>query len=156
MSEWTRVCVLCSAHGRERRLESGHCCKACETGLTDALRAILRLCEMASAAIVPASSGDTGRGGYESRPAANLAAVDPELTLMPLFDGDNVGTTVLDMLESWCRAIREDRGMVEYGPWSLDQTSRLRSSVSDSWENGGTKAPGEVAASRGMTDHREG
>lgn len=118
MSDWRQVCVLCAARGRERRLESGHCCASCQTGLTDALRAILRLCEMASAAIVPASSGDTGRGGYESRPAANLAAVDPELTLMPLFDGDNVGTTVLDMCEGWERAIRFDRGWLPYGPAS--------------------------------------
>lgn len=118
MSDWRQVCVLCAARGRERRLESGHCCKACETGLTDALRAILRLCEMAAAAIVPASSGDTGRGGYESRPAANLAAVDPELTLMPMFDGDSPTTTILDALEGWERAVRDDRGWLPYGPAS--------------------------------------
>lgn len=110
--EWQRVCILCAPRGRVKRLESGHCCVECASWLTTQVADIARLAADAAAWVTPGSS--TGGGGHSvpsSRPPLNVDAVDPELTHI----GPLPSPTVLEVLESWTRMIREMRGMAPYG-----------------------------------------
>lgn len=152
-ADWEHRCVLCAARGKTTRLESGHCCVSCAAWLQTSVADIARLAADAAAWVAPGSS--TGGGGHSvpsSRPPLSVDAVDPELTLT----GPPPSPTVLEVVESWTRMIREMRGMSAYGPWSLEQSARRGLTAPISWDNGGTKDPGEGATSRGVTDHREG
>ena len=110
--EWPSVCVLCAMHDRHTRLKHGHCCAVCADRLAADVRRIGELAVMAS--VEPKA----GRGGmsasFGSKPPINVAGVDPELTLI----GYAPSPTVLDVLESWVRMVREEREMAPYGPWS--------------------------------------
>lgn len=111
--DWPHVCVLCAARNRQTRLKHGHCCAVCADRLTDDVRQVLHLATQASA------EPQAGRGGmstaYGSRPPVNISGLDPELTLV----GPAPAPTVLDVLESWTRMVREERQMAPYGPWSI-------------------------------------
>lgn len=110
--QWPNVCVLCAMHDRQTRLRHGHCCAMCADRLTADVRRIGELAVMAS--VEPKA----GRGGmstsFGSKPPINVSGVDPELTLI----GHPPSPTVLDVLESWVRLVREERQMAPYGPWS--------------------------------------
>lgn len=151
--DWPRVCVLCAARDRTTRLESGHCCAACAGWLATQIADIARLAADAAAWVAPGSStGGSGRPVPGSRPPLRVDALDPELT--PI--GPPPSATVLEVLEAWTRMIREQREMSPYGPWSLSQTVSRGLVAPAPWDNSGTQYPGEVATSRGATDHREG
>lgn len=112
---WTHRCVLCAARGKTTRLESGHCCVSCAAWLQTSVADIARLAADAAAWVAPGSS--TGGGGHSvpsSRPPLSVDAVDPELTLI----GPPPSPSVLEVLESWERMVRDMRGMAPYGPAS--------------------------------------
>ena len=118
--QWQRVCVLCAARGKTRRLETGHCCVDCAAWLTTQVAEIARLAADAAAWVTPGSS--TGGGGHSvpsSRPPLSVDAVDPELTLI----GPPPSPSVLEVLESWERMVRDMRGMAPYGPASAARAS---------------------------------
>ena len=124
MTEWDRQCVLCAARGRTTRLESGHCCIPCASWLQVQVADIARLAADAAAWVAPGSStGGGSRPVPASRPPLRVDALDPELTLT----GPAPSPTVLDVLESWTRMVRESREMAPYGPWSLSEASKAQS-----------------------------
>jgi len=126
MSEdWPNECVLCAARDRHTRLRYGHCCAACADRLTADVRHILDLAAMASAE--PVRNVGVTSGVYGSRPPLNVAGLDPENTLV----GPAPSPTVLDVLESWTRMVREDRQMAPYGPWSAAEGSRVQGAATD-------------------------
>lgn len=106
------TCVLCATRGRTTRLETGHVCPTCTQHLTDHLTAIANLCAMATTEPTQGSGGS--RPVPASRPPINVEGLDPELTLVNLTDTTH-RPTVLDIVEAWCRHIREDRGLAPYG-----------------------------------------
>lgn len=110
------TCVLCATRGRTTKVEAGHCCPSCAIRLSDDLTAIERLC--AAATIEPRQgTGDGGRTVPGSRPPINVDGLDPELTLVPSPHLPRTDwPTVLGLLESWARLIREERGFAPYGP----------------------------------------
>jgi Helix-turn-helix domain len=121
MSEdWPNECVLCAARDRHTRLKFGHCCAVCADRLTADVRQILQLAAMASAELTP-STGLTS-GVFGSRPPLNVAGLDPENTLV----GPAPAPTVLDVLESWTRLVREERQMAPYGPWSAAEGAKVQ------------------------------
>jgi len=110
--QWERVCVLCAQRGRQTRLKHGHCCAMCADRLTADVRLVGELATMAS--VEPRKGSGGMSTAYGSKPPINVAGVDPELTLT----GHPPSPTVLDVLESWVRMVREERDMSPYGPWS--------------------------------------
>lgn len=110
--DWPHACVLCAMHDRHTRLKYGHCCAACADRLAADVRRIGELAVMAS--VEPRSGSGGSSTAYGSKPPINVAGVDPELTLV----GNAPSPTVLDVLESWVRMVREEREMAPYGPWS--------------------------------------
>jgi hypothetical protein len=74
------------------------------------------------ASVEPTTSGVGSSGVYGSRPPINVSGIDPENTLI----GPAPSPTVLDVLESWVRMVREDRQMSPYGPWSHLEGSKLQ------------------------------
>lgn len=119
MTDWTPVCVLCAARGRQTRLETGHCCAACATRLGDDLAAIVDLASMAAAWVVPGSTGASGaRSVPSSRPPLNVEALDPALASVPGHDAP-----LLVLLEEWERMTRQMRGMAPYGPASVARSA---------------------------------
>lgn len=119
------LCVLCAAHGRQRPLDHGHCCPACTQRIRDHLDHIPQLAADAAAWIDRKSGTTTGTIAYGSRPPINLDAVSPELELIELNPGDpSSAVTILDALEMWERAIREDRGLAPYGIASAHRTAQ--------------------------------
>lgn len=118
------MCILCANRGRERQLDTGHCCPACTQRIRDHLTDILRLAVDAAAWIDRKSGTTVGSLAYGSRPPINLDAIDPEATLIDLNPGDpSSAVTILAALEMWERAIREDRGMAPYGIASSHRTA---------------------------------
>lgn len=117
---WERVCVLCAAAGKERKLEAGHCCESCATWLHTAIVNIGFYATEAAAWVAPGSSSKGGgSASFGSKPPINVDAVDPELAFIELNAGDrSSAVTILEMLEMWERSIREDRGFTQYGPAS--------------------------------------
>ena len=115
-------CVLCAARRppRATELEHGHCCAACADWLARALTDIGHYAAEAAAFIPRTGSGTTsGPATFGSRPPINVEAIDPELALVELNQGDpSSAVPILDALEMWERAIREDRGFGPYGPAS--------------------------------------
>lgn len=121
-TEWENACVLCAARkpAKQTALEHGHCCPACATWLERALADIGLYAAEAAAFIARTGSGTTsGPATFGSRPPINVDAIDPELALVELNQGDpSSAVPILEALEMWERAIREDRGFGPYGPAS--------------------------------------
>ena len=93
------------------------------------LAEIARLCADAAAYVTPGSSIGGSSGAFGSKPPLCVEALDPELTSMELNVGDpSSAVTILEMLEMWERAVREDRGMVRYGAASEMRRRRRRAS----------------------------
>lgn len=111
------TCVLCAAKGRVRELETGHVCHACRHGLRVDLGELVNAAAIAARIPDPlqARTSDT-HAAPRSRPPLDLAHIDPELVLVAAVPGDpSSDEPLLVLLESWCRAIREDRGLAPYG-----------------------------------------
>ena len=124
MTDWTATCVICARHGRTTRLEHGHVCARCHTGLTHALDEIIRLAADAAAWITPgAATTATGSPAYGSRPPLRVEALDPENTPVPRYPGDTHPPTLLEILEAAEREIREQRGYAPYGEASAQRTT---------------------------------
>ena len=115
--QWERVCILCAMHDRQTRLKYGHCCAVCADRLTADVRLVGELASMAS--VEPIAGTGVGASVFGSKPPINVAGVDPENTLT----GPAPSPTVLDVLESWTRMVREERDMAPYGPWSASVAS---------------------------------
>lgn len=107
------TCILCAKRGRTTSLDDGHVCARCAIRLADDLDAIPALAAQAS--VEPRAGRGSGRTVPGSRPPIDLAGVDPALTAVAVPAGT---TTVLEVVESWCRLVREERQMAQYGPWS--------------------------------------
>ena len=108
---WAAQCILCGFG-----LDTGHCCNRCVTRLRDQLVTIERLVHDAACQIVPAHKPGAGSHSFGSKPPIDVAAVDPELSMVELNAGDPTSAVpLLDMLEMWERAVREDRHMAPYG-----------------------------------------
>ena len=117
--EWARACVVCTT-----RLEHGHICPACSQRIVDDLDAIVHLAAEAASQLVPATKAGQGRSVPASRPPLSVEALDPELSLVRIVDGDpSSDVPLLVVLEDWERIVREDRGLAPYGPASQ---ARLR------------------------------
>lgn len=113
-------CVLCAERGREREADAGRVCRGCAGWLHSSLREILRLAADAAAWIAPQQRA-TGvdRPVFGSRPPLNVEAISPELALIELLPGDaSSAVPIVDMLEMWERGIREDHGLLAFGPAS--------------------------------------
>ncbi len=125
---WENVCILCAARrpAKQTELEHGHCCPSCAAWLSSTLTDIGHFAAEAAAFIARTGSGTTsGPATFGSRPPINVEAIDPELALIELNAGDpSSAVPILEALEMWERAIREDRGFAPYGPSSA---VRLRS-----------------------------
>jgi len=127
---YERACVLCAARGRQTRLEVGHVCIGCQSALLGALRAIPALAEQAATMIEPKPGSGSSAPSWESKPPINCDAVEPYLALMELNVGDpSSRVTILDCLEMWERAIREDRELIPYGPASAHRTAQGQSTL---------------------------
>lgn len=107
-------CILCAKRGRTTDLDAGHVCAPCAVRIADDLTAIATLATGASCE--PRSGRGSGRTVPSSRPPIDLAGVDPALTAVAVPAGT---TTVLAVVEDWCRLVREERQMAPYGPASL-------------------------------------
>lgn len=118
--DWVNSCVLCARFARTTRLKHGHCCADCADRLAADVARIVELAAMASAE--PVRSSGLTSGVYGSRPPVNVAGLDPENALV----GPAPAPTVLDVLESWVRMVREDREMAPYGPWSATEGARVQ------------------------------
>ena len=109
---WLATCVLCATRGRETRLESGHCCAACRVRVDDDLRDIVTIADQTAAE--PRMTGtDNGSRNTESKPPADLDRIAPYLAFVTIDDG--VKATVADVLLSWERIVREERGLAWVG-----------------------------------------
>jgi hypothetical protein len=86
--------------------------------LVDDLSAIERLCHEAHAQMEPKQgTGEGSRSVPGSRPPLDVSALDPELTLVPSSSLPRADwPTVLSLLESWARMVREERNLAPYGP----------------------------------------
>lgn len=127
------TCVLCAAKGRVRELETGHVCPACRHALNVDLGQLVDAVAIASRIPDPRAS-KTGTNGSRpapaSRPPLDLRHVDPELVLVAAVPGDHSSDEpLLVLLESWCRAIREDRGLAPYGIATEGTTVTLTGTV---------------------------
>lgn len=115
---WKPSCILCQ-HRRPPRtteLEAGHCCDACRSWLHTTLLDIGFHANEAAAWIEPRTTRSASSAAYGSRPPINLDACDPANALLELNTGDpSSAVTVLEALEMWERAIREDRHYAPYG-----------------------------------------
>ena len=123
--DWENVCILCAARRPAKRtdLEHGHCCPACADWLKVTLIDIGRYAADAAACLTRTASGtNSGPAVFGSRPPINVEAISPELALIELNAGDRSSAVpILEALEMWERAIREDRGYGPYGPASADR-----------------------------------
>lgn len=112
-------CVLCARRGRTRALDEGHVCQPCRNALHVDLGQILDLAAIAGTMPDPfaaRSSGTSSRPHPGSRPPLEVARIDPELISIRLEPGDPSSVVpLLAVLESWERAVREDRGFAPYG-----------------------------------------
>jgi len=125
-------CVLCSLRGIQRELEEGHCCERCRSWLHNTVIDIGFLASEAASYEPPATTGGFTSIAYGSKPPLDIERIDPELSLIKLIPGDESSTvTILDMLEMWERAIREDRGYTKYGPASSQRAMAKRVRLAD-------------------------
>ena len=130
VSTWDSQCVTCAARGRTTRLEVGHVCPVCIQRLTDALRALPQYAEMAALNLIPRAGTGSNAPSYESKSPINCDAIGPELALIELNAGDESSRVcILDCLEMWERAIREDRNLVPFGPASAHRTAQGQSTL---------------------------
>ena len=115
-------CILCARRGKQTESDS-HVCVPCASWLQVQVADIARLAADAAAYVLPGStSGGGSRSVPGSRPPLTVDAVDPELTLI----GPPPSPSVLEVVESWERMIRDMRQMAPYGPASA---ARARISV---------------------------
>lgn len=93
------------------------CCIRCHAKLRRHLGDIPRLCADAYLQIEPTSKpGGSGSPSFGSKPPINVDALDPELTLIELNAGDPTSAVpLLEMLEMYEKAIREERRLTPYG-----------------------------------------
>lgn len=131
--EWPNVCVVCATRKRQTRLKHGHCCAGCADRIAADLRAIPELAAMAAASLVPGSgSGGAMSTHYGPKEPIRLEAVDPALAhVNPDPDDDGSATTVLELLESWARIVRDDRGLTRYGPASEQHVLSTGAAIND-------------------------
>lgn len=116
-------CELCARRGLTTKLDPerdfGRVCRSCRRRLAGDLQRIVELVAIASWQPDPMRSKPAGGGARPhpgSRPPLDLDHIDPELVLIRLEPGDPSSTVpLLELLESWERGIREDRGLVPYG-----------------------------------------
>lgn len=113
-------CVICDRRGRDRESDEGRtCCRACAVALRADLAAIVEAAAIAAVLPDPYATRGTGGGARPkpgSRPPLDVAHIDPELVSVEAVKGDRSSAEpLLVLLESWCRAVREDRGWVRYG-----------------------------------------
>lgn len=109
--EWQSNCVLCNFG-----LDEGHCCNRCRNLLKQQLVQIERLVHDAACQLVPAHKPGGGSHSFGSKPPIDTAAVDAELALIELNKGDATSAVpILECLEMWERAVREDRLLAPYG-----------------------------------------
>lgn len=108
---WAPTCVLCTT-----ALDTGHVCHRCRHRIARDLDDIERLTLDAHAQTTPRQGTGNRRTVPSSRPPLVLDALDPELALVRLLPGDpSSDVPMLEVLESWERAIREDRQLAPYG-----------------------------------------
>jgi hypothetical protein len=137
MSEttWENVCILCAARrpAKQTGLEHGHCCHSCADWLKVSLADIGHYAAEAACFITRTESGTgSGPATFGSRPPINVEAIDPELALVELNQGDpSSAVPILEALEMWERAIREDRGYGPYGPASADRMPKSPTSATE-------------------------
>lgn len=115
---WQPTCILCEHRQPRRttRLEAGHCCPGCSSWLRTTILEIGLHAHEAAGWIAPRASRSPASSAFGSRPPINLDAVDPACALLELNPGDPSSTvTVLEALEMWERAVREDRHYAPYG-----------------------------------------
>lgn len=122
---WAPSCVLCTV-----ALEAGHICQRCRHRIARDLDDIERLTLDAHAQTAPRQGTGARRTVPGSRPPLVVDALDPELALVRLIPGDpSSDVPMLEVLESWERAIREDR---LYAPYGAASESRAILAGSDS------------------------
>ena len=124
---WENTCVLCSTEEHQTRLQHGHCCAKCADRLLTDLRAIGELACMAASSIMPKQGTGVMSTAYGSKPPLNVDALSPELTLV----GPPPSATVLDVVESWTRMVRESRELAPYGPWSAHRAAEMGGAAND-------------------------
>lgn len=115
---WQPTCILCEHRQppRTTELEAGHCCPGCRSWLHTTILEIGFHAHEAADWVAPRASRSAGSVAFGSRPPINLDAVDPARALIELNPGDATSTvTVLEALEMWERAVREDRHYAPYG-----------------------------------------
>lgn len=127
MSDWDNVCVLCSTEERQTRLQYGHCCARCADRLLTDIRAIGDLAAMAASSLTPRQGTGVMSTAYGSKPPLNVDAVSPELALV----GPPPSATVLDVVESWTRMVREAKQLAPYGPWSAHRAAEMGGTAND-------------------------
>lgn len=119
VDNWPNACVLCAMHDRTTRLRHGHCCAACADRLAADVRRIGELAMLAS--VQPKAGSGAMSTVLGPKPPLNLSGIDPELALI----GFPPSPTVLDVLESWTRMVREERELAPYGPWSANAATAV-------------------------------
>jgi hypothetical protein len=115
---WKPTCILCANRrpARVTELQAGHCCEACRSWLHTTIMEIGFHAHEADDWIAPRASRSATSIAYGSRPPINVDAVDPACTTIELNPGDeSSAVTVLEALEMWERAVREDRHYAPYG-----------------------------------------
>ena len=119
--QWSPACVLCTTD-----LTDGHICPRCSHRIRNDLDQILQLVTDASAQVTHRKgSGKNSRASLGSRPPLIVEALDPELTLVRIVENDpSTDLPLLEILESWERVIREDRGLSPYGVASAERQSQ--------------------------------
>jgi hypothetical protein len=105
----TTTCALCNRPAPRRT------CLDCELRITRDLHDIARLANAGRIQITP-QAGHGISSGYGSKPPIRLDAIDPELALIELNPGDPTSAvTILETVEMWERAIRDDRRLAPLG-----------------------------------------
>jgi hypothetical protein len=80
--------------------------------------------------IEPKPGSGSSAPSWESKPPINCEAIEPYLALIELNAGDrSSAVTILECLEMWERAIREDRELIPYGPASAHRTAQGQSTL---------------------------
>lgn len=107
-------------------------CTTCQNRILHHLRRIETLIVEAHLQLMPERRNEPRPPMFGSRPPVNLDAVDPELALIELNQGDpSSAVTILEMLEMWERTIRELRAMTPYGPVSAQRIEQAHAPASD-------------------------
>lgn len=123
---WQPTCILCEHRQppRTTKLEDGHCCDGCRSWLHTTVLEIGFHAHEAADWIAPRASRSAGSVAFGSRPPINVEACDPANAMLELNPGDSSSAvTVLEALEMWERAVREDR---HYAPYGIASTMRAK------------------------------